>query len=71
MKRSLLILGIIAIIAGVLSLLIAALYWYSYYHVLDGSSTLYSRLSMRKIVFLIAGICLVAAGIICLLIRRA
>ena len=70
MKKLLLILGVVCIIAGVLSLLLAVLNWYGYYHVLDGSAELYSRLNMRKILFLILGICLVVGGAVCLLVRR-
>ena len=43
----LLIVGIILVIAFVLSLLYAALNLYVYYHALDGSAELYSSLHQR------------------------
>ena len=43
----LVIVGIILIIACVLSLLYAALNLFVYYHALDGSAELYSRLHQR------------------------
>ena len=47
MKKMLLIVGIILVIAFVLSLLYAALNLYVYYHALDGSAELYSSLHQR------------------------
>ena len=69
MKKLLLIIGIIGIIAGGLSLLIAAWSGYAYYHVLDGSSELYRTLHLRMIRFMIIGGCLLVFGTVCLVIR--
>ena len=38
MKKLLLVIGIILLAVGVISLLLAAWHWYSYYHVMDGSA---------------------------------
>ena len=65
----LLIAGIILIIACVLSLLYAALNLYVYYHALDGSAELYSRLHQRTIVFGLIGIVLAVLGAVCFIIR--
>ncbi len=60
MKIFLLIVGIISLIACAVSLLFSIFSWYGYYHVLDGSATLYTRLRRRMIIFLISGsVCLV------------
>ena len=69
MKKMLLIAGIILIIAGVLSLLYAALNLFGYYHVLDGSADLYSRMYRRMITFGISGIVLAVLGAVCFFMR--
>ena len=69
MKRMLLIVGITLTIASVLSLLYAALNLFGYYHVLDGSAELYSRLHQRMIVFGLIGIVLAVLGAVCFIIR--
>ena len=69
MKKMLFIAGIILIIAGVLSLLYAALNLFGYYHVLDGSADLYSRMYRRMITFGLSGIVLAVLGIVSLFIR--
>ena len=69
MKRMLLIAGITLTIASVLSLLFAALNLFGYYHVLDGSAELYSRLYQRMIVFGLIGIVLAVLGAVCFIIR--
>lgn len=69
MKKLLLIVGIISIIVCILSLLFAALSWFGYYHLLDGSAELYTRLHRRMIVFSVIGIVLAVIGTICLIIR--
>lgn len=69
MKKLLLIIGIVSLIACVLSLLLAALSLHGYYHVLDGSSELYVRLHRRMILFFIIGLVLAVIGIVCLIIR--
>ena len=69
MKKMLLIVGIILIIACVLSLLYAALNLFVYYHVLDGSGELYSRLHQRMIIFGLIGIVLAVLGTLCFIFR--
>ena len=49
MKKLLLVIGIILLAVGVISLLLAAWHWYSYYHVMDGSAALFARLQRRAI----------------------
>ena len=69
MKKILLVVGILLIVAGVLSLAFAAINWFGYYHTLDGSHDLYERLNRRRFIFGIAGLVLTAIGIVCLIIR--
>ena len=69
MKVFLLIIGIVCIVACVLSLLYSAFNQYAHRHVLDGSSELYSRLQRRSTIFLISGIVLALLGAACLIIR--
>ena len=66
MNNTLLVIGIVCIIVGLISLLLAALNGYGYYHVLDGSADLYHKLRMRMRLFLIIGICIEIIGVICL-----
>ncbi len=69
MKKALLIIGIAAITAGVLSLIFALLNLYGYYHVMDGSAALYDRLHRRMILAFIIGAVLAGIGIICIIMR--
>ena len=69
MKKPLWIVGIVVIIACVISLLIAAWYLYVYHHVLDGSPALYDRLHQRTIAFFAAGIILAVIGAVCMIVR--
>ena len=69
MKKMLLIAGITLIIISVLSLLYAALNLFGYYHVLDGSADLYSRMYRRVITFGLSGIVLAVLGTACFIIR--
>ena len=69
MKKLLLIAGIMCLIVCVLSLLISALSWFGYYHVLDGSAELYFRLHRRMIIFLVIGLTLAVAGTGSLILR--
>jgi len=69
MKKLLLIVGVICLIACVLSLLFAAFSWFGYYHVLDGSAELYISLHQRMIIFFVIGIVLAAIGTASLIIR--
>ncbi len=69
MKKTLLIAGIAVIVLAVLSLMYGGLNMFGYYHVLDGSTSLYHRLHSRMIVFFIIGAVLAAIGAACLIIR--
>ena len=69
MKKALLIIGIILIIAGVLALLFAALNRFGYYNLLDGSSEQYAALRRRMNISFIAGLALAALGAACIFIR--
>lgn len=69
MKKILLIVSVISLIAGSLSLLISAYSRFGYYNVMDGSADLYANLYQRMIVFFIIGIILAVVGIFCLFIR--
>ena len=69
MKTVLLVVGIISIIACVLSLLYAALNRHGYYHLLDGDGDMYSRMHRRMIVFFIVGVIFAALATVCLIIR--
>ncbi|MBO4327323.1 MAG: hypothetical protein J5950_08625 [Clostridia bacterium] len=69
MKKLLLIFGIIIIVAGVVSMLFAALNRFAYYHTLDGSADLYQRLQRRMTVSLVIGIALAVIGTALLIIR--
>ena len=69
MKDRLLIVGILCIIACVLSLLLAALNLLGYRNVLDGSAALYNMLRQRAIIYFVVGIVFAAVGTVCLIIR--
>lgn len=69
MEKSLLIVGIISIIACVLSLLYAALNRFGYYNILDADGDKYTRLHRRMTVSFTLGIALAIVGIACLFIR--
>ena len=69
MKKLLLILGIVSIIACVVSLLMAALGWMGYYHLMDGSSELYTSLHRRMIVGAILAVVFAASAVVCFLLR--
>ena len=69
MKKALLIIGIVIIVACVISLALALLFMYSYYNVLDGSSELFARLYRRMVIaFITAGV-FAAAAVICFIAR--
>ena len=69
MKKLLMIIGIVLIVACVLSLLFALLNLFGYRHVLDGSAELYGSLHRRMLVFLIVGIVLAVIGAVCFVLR--
>ena len=69
MKRLLLIVGMISLIACTLSLLFSALNWFGYYHVHDGTAELLNRLNQRMMIFFVIGIVLAVIGIASLIVR--
>ena len=69
MKKNLLIAGIVILIAGVLSLSLAALFMFTHRNTYDGSPEFYSRLHQRTLVFFVIGAVLAVAGIVCITIR--
>jgi len=69
MKTLLLILGVVCLIACVLSLLYAVLNRQGYYNLLDGEGEVYKRLHKRMVVSFVVGIALAAIGIACLFLR--
>ena len=69
MKKALLIIGIILIVAFVLALIVALFFRYSYLHVLDGSQALYDRLHRRMIISFVAGSVLAVIAAVCFIAR--
>ena len=69
MKKVLLIVGVVCLIVCVLALAFAALNWFGYYHVMDGSNELYHRLHQRAIVSLIVGVVFALIGAGSLIVR--
>ena len=55
MKKFLLIIGIVIIIAGVIALLFSALQRFGYYHLFDGDADLYIRLHWGMIISFVIG----------------
>ena len=69
MKKALLIIGIVIIVACVVALIMALFFRFSYYHVLDGTQALYDRLHRRMIMsFVTAGVFAVIAAL-CFIVR--
>ena len=69
MKKLLLIIGGVLIIAGVIALLFSALQLYGYYHLLDGEADMYVAMRWRMIISFVIGMVLVGIGAGCLFIR--
>ncbi|MBR6794251.1 MAG: hypothetical protein IKM48_07870 [Clostridia bacterium] len=69
MKKILLVIGIICFAACLLALLFAALNWFGYYNLMDGSHELYAKLQWRMIAGLITAAVLAASGIVCFVLR--
>ena len=69
MKKILLVVGIVIIVACVVSLIIAAWNLFAYHHVLDGSAVLYGRLHRRMQLAFAAGIVFAVIGAVCMIIR--
>lgn len=69
MKKVLLIVGIIVVVAGVIALLIGAVNRFMFYHTMDGSGSLYDTLKLRMKISFIIGAVLEIIGAVCLVIR--
>ena len=69
MKKLLLIVGIVIIVACVICLLYGALNMFAYRGVLDGSAELYIKLHRRMNVSFIGGGVLAVLGVLCFMIR--
>lgn len=66
MKKALLITGILIIVACVIILLYAALNYYGYRHVLDGTAELYDRLHRKANVCFALGAVFALIGTLCI-----
>ena len=69
MKKSLLLIGILLIIAAVICLALGALNLFGYYNVMDGSNDLYQTMHQRMTIFFTVGIILGVIGAVSLVIR--
>ena len=69
MKKLLLIIGVVLILAGVIVLLFSALQRFGYYHLLDGDADMYVAMRWKTIISLVIGIFLVVMGAVCLIAR--
>lgn len=65
-EQMLLIIGIISIIAGVLSFLYGMLNRHGYYHMLDGDGDKYTVMYRRMIIFTVISVILAVVGAICI-----
>lgn len=69
MKNLLLIVGIVLIVACVLSLLIAFVNMQGYHSLRDGSASHYQRLHQRMMIYFVVGIIFAVIGIVCVILR--
>lgn len=67
MKKLLLLIGVVAIIACILSLLLALANIHAYNNLFDGTPEHYNRLHQKAIVFFIATIVLALIGTACII----
>ena len=70
MKKAILIIGVIVIVACIFSLVYALFNMYGYRHVLDGSPALYDRLHRRTIIYFALGAFLALVGTLFIVLRR-
>lgn len=70
MKKTLLIVGIVIIVIGVLSLLAGLLFWFVRTNTLDGSSSFYDRQKRMMIIHLIIGAVVSIIGTVSVIISR-
>ena len=69
MKKLLLVIGIVIVVAGIIALLFSAIQLYGYYHLLDGEADMYIGLHRRTIIYFVLGIVFAVIGAVCLIIR--
>ncbi|MBQ6479293.1 MAG: hypothetical protein IJI44_08025 [Erysipelotrichaceae bacterium] len=69
MKKNLLVIGIILLIAAALCLGAGAFFHWAVMSVMDGSAGLYRRLFRLRNIFLLTGTGLSVSGLVCLVIR--
>ena len=69
MKKLLLIISIVLILACVLSLLLGLINMQAYHSLRDGSVEHYNRLHQRMIIYFVAGVVLAVIGIACIIFR--
>lgn len=69
MKKTLLVIGVLCIIAFILLLLFALLYMHGYYNLFDGTAEHYERLHQRMTISFIISIASAIIGIICFIVR--
>ena len=69
MKKLLLIVGIVSIVACILFLLYAALNLYGFNNLYDGTAEHYQRLHNKSVIFFVSGFVLAAIGAVCFIIR--
>ena len=70
MKKTLLIVGIIALVIGIAALLWGALNRFMFYNIMDGSFSLYDRLHRTMLISFAVGAVSTVIGIVCLIVRR-
>jgi len=68
-KKALLIIGIIALVVGIVCLAYSALMWFAYKNSLDGSAEFYAKRHSLAIVFLVVGIVIALIGAACMYFR--
>jgi len=70
MKKTISIIGIIAIIIGIICLLYAGLNWFAFKNTLDASNDFYHNKQQQALLFLIIGLAVTAIGVICCIFRN-
>lgn len=70
MKKTLLIVGIVIIVIGVLSLLAGLLFWFVRTNTLDGSSSFYDRQKRMMIIHLIIGAVVSIIGTVSVIVSK-
>ena len=70
MKKTLLIVGIVIIVIGVLSLLAGLLFWFVRTNTLDGSGSFYDRQKRMMIIHLIIGAVVSIIGTVSVIVSK-